>query len=117
MSPRFSFPFTVVASISLVLAPLLAVAADIPPKPVALDRQAQPAPAIQAAVKVDSLLRQEVPFAKAAPKKIGDELFLRRASLDLIGRLPTPEEVTAFVLDPTTDKRSKIVTKLLADPR
>lgn len=117
MSPRFSFPFTVVASISLVLAPLLAVAADIPSKPVALDRQAQPAPAIQAAVKVDSLLRQEVPFAKAAPKKIGDELFLRRVSLDLIGRLPTPEEVTAFVLDPAADKRAKTVTRLLADPR
>ncbi|HEY2412795.1 MAG TPA: DUF1549 domain-containing protein [Pirellulaceae bacterium] len=69
------------------------------------------------AAKVDSLLRQEVPFATTAPQKIGDELFLRRASLDIIGRLPTPEEVTAFVLDPAADKRAKIVTRLLADPR
>jgi hypothetical protein len=69
------------------------------------------------AAKVDSLLRQEVPFAKAVPQKIGDELFLRRASLDIIGRLPTPQEVTAFVLDPAADKRAKIVAQLLAHPR
>src|SRR5437016_2377977 len=72
------------------------------------------------AAKADQLLRSEVPYAnaaKAAPPKIDDERFLRRVSLDIIGRLPTPEEVTAFVLDPAADKRAKIVTKLLADPR
>jgi Protein of unknown function (DUF1549)/Protein of unknown function (DUF1553) len=70
--------------------------------------------------KVDRLLREEVPYAnaaKAAPARIDDERFLRRVSLDIIGRLPTPEEVTAFALDPAADKRSKIVNKLLADPR
>jgi hypothetical protein len=74
----------------------------------------------QAAAKTDQLLRSEVPFAtpeKIAPAPIDDERFLRRVSLDVIGRLPTPEEVTAFALDPAANKRSKIVTKLLADPR
>src|SRR5438552_8913988 len=72
------------------------------------------------AAKADRLLREEVPYANAAkkaPPRIDDERFLRRVSLDIIGRLPTPEEVTAFALDPSSDKRTKIITKLLADPR
>jgi uncharacterized protein DUF1549/uncharacterized protein DUF1553 len=72
------------------------------------------------AAKVDRLLRGEVPFANAAkvpPPRIDDERFLRRVSLDIIGRLPTPEEVTAFALDPSADKRSTIVDRLLADSR
>jgi hypothetical protein len=72
------------------------------------------------AAKVDQLLRQEVPFANAAkapPAPINDEQFLRRVSLDIVGRLPTPEEVTAFAFDPAADKRAKIVTKLLGNSR
>ena len=71
----------------------------------------------EVAARVDQVLRSEVPYANAAktsPGQIDDERFLRRASLDLIGRLPTPEETTAFSLDPSTDKRAKIVEKLLA---
>ena len=74
----------------------------------------------EAAATADRLLREEVPYANAAkkaPPRIDDERFLRRVSLDIIGRLPTPEEVTAFSLDPSADKRSRIVSKLLADPR
>jgi hypothetical protein len=71
----------------------------------------------QVALKVDQLLRAEVPSAAAPPARIDDQRFLRRVSLDLIGRIPTPEQLTAFALDPATDKRSKIVEKLLADPR
>jgi Protein of unknown function (DUF1549)/Protein of unknown function (DUF1553) len=72
------------------------------------------------AAKVDQLLRSEVPYAnsaKTAPPRIDDERFLRRVSFDIIGRLPTPEEVTAFAFDPAADKRAKIVAKLLADSR
>src|SRR4051812_10718717 len=60
------------------------------------------------AAQTDRLLREELPFAtatKKAPPRIDDERFLRRVSLDIIGRLPTPEEVTAFALDPSPDKR------------
>src|SRR5437016_6298873 len=41
------------------------------------------------AAKVDQLLREEVPYAnaaKTAPARIDDERFLRRVSLDIIGR-------------------------------
>jgi hypothetical protein len=45
---------------------------------------------------------------------VGDEQFLRRASLDLTGRLPSPAEVAAFVADSDPAKRSKLIDKLLA---
>jgi hypothetical protein len=46
----------------------------------------------------------------------GDATFLRRAYLDVIGRLPTPAEVRAFLADPATDKRVKLVDRLLERP-
>ena len=74
----------------------------------------------EVAAQVDKLLRTEVPFAgttKSSPGRVDDETFLRRISLDLVGRVPTPSQITAFVLDPSPDKRGKAVEKLLADSR
>ncbi|MDQ3624382.1 MAG: PSD1 and planctomycete cytochrome C domain-containing protein [Verrucomicrobiota bacterium] len=48
---------------------------------------------------------------------VGDELFARRLFLDLIGLLPTPEELDAFVRDPAPDKRAQLVRRLLGDKR
>ncbi len=45
-----------------------------------------------------------------------DAEFLRRASLDVIGGLPPPEEVRAFLDDRSPDKRSRKVDALLAHP-
>ena len=45
-----------------------------------------------------------------------DATFLRRASLDVAGELPTPEEVRAFLADAAPDKRSKKIEELLARP-
>jgi len=45
---------------------------------------------------------------------VGDAEFLRRATLDLAGRVPTVEEVDAFSADPSADKRAKAVDRLLA---
>ncbi len=45
-----------------------------------------------------------------------DSEFLRRASLDTIGRLPTPDEARAFLAEPSADKRAKWIEQLLADP-
>ena len=49
------------------------------------------------------------------PKRVDDATFLRRASLDLVGLLPTPEALTAFVGNPATGKREEIVRRLLDD--
>ena len=45
-----------------------------------------------------------------------DQTFVRRAFVDTIGMLPTPEEVTAFVTDKRRDKRSRLADALLARP-
>ena len=46
----------------------------------------------------------------------GDAEFLRRVSLDLIGTLPTPDEVRAFAADPDPKKRAKRIDALLERP-
>jgi hypothetical protein len=51
------------------------------------------------------------------PAAVDDATFMRRVHLDLIGLLPTPEEVNAFVKDSATDKRSRLVRRLLDDQR
>ena len=45
-----------------------------------------------------------------------DELFLRRAYLDLLGLIPTASEARAFVADPAPDKRFRLVDALLERP-
>lgn len=47
------------------------------------------------------------------PDPIDDARFMRRASLDLIGLLPTPEELTAFLNDEVADKRASLIDRLL----
>src|SRR5207248_11260120 len=42
--------------------------------------------------------------------------FRHRASLDTIGRLPTPEESKGFLADQDPNKRAKLIDKLLEDP-
>ncbi len=72
--------------------------------------------AIAAAKQVDTLLSEELtPAQSGAPAN--DEVFLRRVYLDLVGHNPTPEEITAFTLDPSSDKRVEMVNRLLDDPR
>jgi hypothetical protein len=48
---------------------------------------------------------------------VNDEVFLRRVYVDLIGRIPTADEVTQFAAANPKDRREKLVEKLLADPR
>jgi hypothetical protein len=52
-----------------------------------------------------------------APSELcSDEEFIRRASLDAIGVLPTPDEVRAFLADERKDKRARLVDALLERP-
>lgn len=56
--------------------------------------------------------RAEGPLAAPSP----DAEFLRRVYLDLAGRVPSAEEVRAFLADPAADKREKLIDRLLASP-
>lgn len=42
--------------------------------------------------------------------------FVRRASLDIIGRIPTADETRAYLRDKAPDRRAKLVDRLLASP-
>ncbi|MDZ4779386.1 MAG: DUF1553 domain-containing protein [Planctomycetia bacterium] len=45
-----------------------------------------------------------------------DDEFIRRAHLDVVGELPTPEETRAFLSDPNPWKRSHLIDALLERP-
>ena len=45
-----------------------------------------------------------------------DEEFLRRVSLDLTGRIPTPDRAASFLADPSGGKRAALIDELLASP-
>jgi hypothetical protein len=45
-----------------------------------------------------------------------DQTFLRRAYLDVIGRLPSADEARAFLTDKSPDKRGRLIDTLLARP-
>jgi Protein of unknown function (DUF1549)/Protein of unknown function (DUF1553) len=69
------------------------------------------------AERLDSLLeaKQSANGVKPAPL-IDDTGFLRRVSLDLVGRIPTSYEVYTFIADSAPDKRRRVVDKLLRSP-
>jgi hypothetical protein len=65
--------------------------------------------------KIDAKLQR----LKIQPSPVVDEAtFLRRASLDLTGKIPSPETVQAFLADRTASrvKRSKMIDRLIASP-
>jgi mono/diheme cytochrome c family protein len=55
--------------------------------------------------------------AKGAPfpQCVEDRVFARRAFLDIVGLLPTPEQLDSFLRDSAPDKRANLVAALLAD--
>jgi hypothetical protein len=58
------------------------------------------------------LRRLNVPPADLAD----DATFLRRASLDVTGALPSPREIRAFLADTSADKRDRKIEELLGRP-
>lgn len=66
---------------------------------------------------IDELVWQKLRRLNIFPSElITDEKFLRRACLDLIGRLPTSSEVRDFHSDTEADKRERLVDRLLDRP-
>jgi hypothetical protein len=66
------------------------------------------------AEEIDRLILAQLKAQKIAPTPLTtDEQFVRRLSLDLTGRLPSPAEIEAFVRDKASDKRSKLIDSLL----
>lgn len=63
---------------------------------------------------IDTHISAKLVADKIVPAAVaGDEEFLRRVSIDLTGRIPAPEQVTAFLADTRTDKRARKIDELL----
>ena len=74
-----------------------------------------PSVTAQGAATLDATIERAWQSAGLTPSPpIDDATFLRRASLDLIGRIPTSDEVRAFVKDADPQRRAHAVDKLLA---
>ena len=67
--------------------------------------------------KVDELVNSKLRKVGIIPSPLcSDAEFLRRASLDVTGTLPTPQEVETFLADKAPDKRDRKIDELLGRP-
>jgi hypothetical protein len=67
---------------------------------------------------VDSFILARLEKEKLQPSpEASKETLIRRASLDLTGVPPTPEEVDAFLADKSADAYEKLVDRLLKSPK
>jgi hypothetical protein len=66
---------------------------------------------------IDRLIEEGWKKASVRPAKVaGDEEFLRRAYLDLLGRIPNLQEARAFLSTRESGKREKLIDYLLDHP-
>jgi len=67
------------------------------------------------AAEIDSIISAKLTDLDQKPRPgIDDHAFARRAHLDLAGRIPTLPELTTFIADPSPEKRSILISDLLA---
>lgn len=67
--------------------------------------------------QIDDLVLAKLAALNIPPSpRAGDAEFLRRAHLDTIGVLPTPEETRSYLADTSADKRDRLIESLLKRP-
>jgi hypothetical protein len=77
----------------------------------------EPFPPVQPVNFVDRHVLDKLRALNVHPSELADDAtFLRRASLDVTGELPQPEEIRAFLADQTPDKRARKIEELLSRP-
>ncbi len=63
---------------------------------------------------IDELVAEKLKKLRILPSGIcNDEEFLRRATIDIIGQLPTEQDFRDFVADTGADKRGRVIDRLL----
>lgn len=79
------------------------------------DNDAAPAVDLKSAAgKIDQFIAEGLQKNNLSPNPpIDDATFLRRVSLDIIGRIPTLRETVDFLESKDTDKRSRLIDRLL----
>ena len=80
-------------------------------------RRVEPPPAVDGRTNpIDRILDADLAERKLSrPEPIDDATFARRAHLDLVGLLPTPQALRAFLADRSADKRARLIERLLHD--
>ena len=74
-------------------------------------------PVLMSPADLDRLPEAQWTLAGVTPAAgAADTEYLRRASIDIIGRIPTSEEADRFLADTRPDKRTRLVDQLLASP-
>ena len=69
---------------------------------------------LSASQRIDQLIEAEYAKNKVEPNRLAsDEVFLRRVYLDIIGRIPTYHEAKSFLDSTDSDKRAKLIDRLL----
>ncbi|MFO0808758.1 MAG: DUF1549 and DUF1553 domain-containing protein [Gemmataceae bacterium] len=70
-----------------------------------------------ASVRIDREIDKKLAEGKVPASVIADDAeFLRRLSLDLLGRVPSYEKTIAFLGDASPDKRRKLIDEFLDEP-
>ncbi|MDA0766891.1 MAG: DUF1549 domain-containing protein [Verrucomicrobia bacterium] len=73
--------------------------------------------ALQIANRIDQLLEADLAAQNLPPNPlVPDDIFLRRAYLDIVGRIPTPREGMSFLDNTSPDKRHRLVEELVSSP-
>ena len=66
---------------------------------------------------IDKLVDAQLKKLNIIPSGLSDDAeFARRVYLDVIGTLPTAQEIRRFLADPRSDRRAKLVDELLERP-
>lgn len=89
----------------------------IPPSPAASTGEPASAGPRDAREAIDAALTAEWQARSIVPAPPADDAtWLRRVTLDLLGRVPSEDEVHAFLADDGPDRDARLVERLLADP-
>ncbi|MCG3131820.1 MAG: hypothetical protein FLDDKLPJ_02630 [Phycisphaerae bacterium] len=83
--------------------------------PLPLEPPEPPTVTIETANAIDRFIAKRWQEAGLRPVKLADPFdYIRRVTLDLVGRIPTFEEVDAYVSGPRKDRDLNLVNRLLA---
>lgn len=81
------------------------------------DKTGDKYPQVETPTKVDELIVQKLRKLGVVPSDVCEDAeFLRRASLDITGTLPAPQEVVEFLSNQDANKRTKKIDELLERP-
>lgn len=71
----------------------------------------------EASAQIDEIIRRDLHSHELQPNlPASDKQFVRRVYLDVIGRIPTLQELAAFHDDARTDRCARLIDKLLESP-